>query len=45
MKEKGRTSFELPFFFFCNNVLYTAEDIFKALYWKTKSNDKNTVLA
>lgn len=44
MKEKGRTSFELPFsfffFFFCNNALYTTEDIFKALYWKTKAHGK-----
>lgn len=37
MREKGKTSLELPF---CNNVLYAAEDIFKALYRKTKANDK-----
>lgn len=36
-ERKGRTSFELPF---CNNVLYTAEDIFKALYQKTKADNK-----
>lgn len=34
---KGRTGFELPF---CNNVLYTTEGIFKALYQKTKADNK-----
>lgn len=40
-ERKGRTSFELPF---CNNVLYTAEDIFKVLYWKTKADHKRKCL-